>query len=389
MKKLVIVLPGTLPVPTTKGGAVESLVFNLVKQNEISKRFLIVIFSPFEKNAFLLSKNYNYSVFNFIKSSQFEVFIYKIFRKLFNSILPNEIFHFKVPFKIRKLLYDEIIIENRPDLLDFYFKVAKKQLILHAHNDTFNTISYRKNSLNLSTKLVLSVSKYISNKAAIVFNKEKIKVLYNCSSYYYDEVTKIKSAAEIRSRFKINQSEKIILFSGRLIKEKGVLELIQALNLVPYNFKIFIAGSSWFGTNKSTDYIKLLSKASTPIKDKIIFLGYVNNVDLQKYYYSADLVIVPSIWEEPGALVVTEAISLGIPLIISDSGGIVEYIHSSGAIIVPRENNFVISLSSAISNFITDDEKSRKMRLINLTQSYKYKPDLYFENFSIFINTYE
>ena len=56
---LAVITSGFLPVPPTKGGAVENLLYNLVKRNEIEKKINFTIFSIYDKKAEQEAKNWN------------------------------------------------------------------------------------------------------------------------------------------------------------------------------------------------------------------------------------------------------------------------------------------------------------------------------------------
>jgi spore coat protein SA len=387
MKLLVIVLPGKLPVPTTKGGAVESLVFNLIKENEISRKFKIVIFSPFEKNAYSFSKYFKFTVFHFVKVSYFELLIYKIFRKVFESSLPSELFHYKVPFLIRKLKYDEVVLENRPEAISFYYRILKKKIILHLHNDNLSLIKNSQSFASL-TKKVITVSEYISNLLRAKFSNLQISTVYNCSNFTFDLNKQIIERKKLREKFSIEDNQKILFFSGRLVKEKGILELVKSLESVKSNCKLFVAGSSWFGSNEETNFTKELYETAQKIQKGIKFLGYIDNKEVESFYYFADLVIVPSTWEEPGALVVAEALSLGKPLIITKSGGIVEYVKPEGAIILDKNKDLVSSLAKSIDLLLSNEVTLLNMSKVNLFHSKIFSQSNYYRNFtnSVFPN---
>ena len=54
------------------------------------------------------------------------------------------------------------------------------------------------------------------------------------------------------------------------------------------------------------------------------FLGYISESEKERFFDEIDVLVIPSEWEEPAALVGTEAAARGIPTIVSDRGGIPE-----------------------------------------------------------------
>ena len=74
-------------------------------------------------------------------------------------------------------------------------------------------------------------------------------------------------------------------------------------------------------------------------------------------YNSANIAVVPSIWDEPAGRVVLEAEAAGLPLIVSDAGGIAEYTNDECAITVKRGENFVQDLKNSILYLINHKEE--------------------------------
>lgn len=79
MKKVAIITAGVLPVPATKGGAVENLTEILLKENEKNPNFEFTLFPIHDPQAEKLSQDYKHCKFRFIKTNRL---IYRIFRAL-------------------------------------------------------------------------------------------------------------------------------------------------------------------------------------------------------------------------------------------------------------------------------------------------------------------
>ncbi|MEB3101061.1 1,4-alpha-glucan branching protein domain-containing protein [Ferviditalea candida] len=115
--------------------------------------------------------------------------------------------------------------------------------------------------------------------------------------------------------------EKVIFFIGRLVFEKGVQVLLESmprvLAQVP-NAKLVIAGE---GPMKN----ELMHKAEH-LGDRVAFVGYVDNALKESLYASADLCVIPSLYE-PFGIVALEAMKHRIPVVVSDVGGLAEIIN--------------------------------------------------------------
>lgn len=120
MKKVCLVLPNCLPVPAVKGGAIESLVENLIKENEKGKKIDITCVSLYDKEALEKSNKYKYTKFIFIKNRKMLFFPIKSIQKwtFFNRVLRKlkynaELAYDKLVYnKIKKLQPDVIVIEG-------------------------------------------------------------------------------------------------------------------------------------------------------------------------------------------------------------------------------------------------------------------------------------
>src|SRR5262249_38354253 len=106
-------------------------------------------------------------------------------------------------------------------------------------------------------------------------------------------------------------------FLGQLRPVKGIEELVDAfLSLPSGSAELLIAGKG------DAAYERLL-KAKTAERDDVRWLGFV---DPQQLLNEIDVLVVPSLWQEPLGLVILEAFAHGRPVIGSQRGGIPELI---------------------------------------------------------------
>ena len=127
-------------------------------------------------------------------------------------------------------------------------------------------------------------------------------------------------------------------------------------------------------------YEKKVKKLAEENKDKIIFTGYIDNSEVYKYASIADIQCVPTLVEEAAGLVLLEAMAEGLPLIVTRSGGIMEYVDEDTALIIEREN-IVDNLKNAINYSKEHPEVRKKMSEKSKTQSMKYDESVYYKNF--------
>ena len=117
-------------------------------------------------------------------------------------------------------------------------------------------------------------------------------------------------------------NEKIILYMGRLVHEKGIQHLISAMPKILNSYndaKLIIAG-------KGGMYDELKAQAERMgLGNKVYFTGYLNSKQVQKMYKCADIAVFPSTYE-PFGIVALEAMLAGVPTVVSDVGGLNEIV---------------------------------------------------------------
>jgi glycogen synthase len=116
--------------------------------------------------------------------------------------------------------------------------------------------------------------------------------------------------------------ERIILYVGRLVTEKGVQVLLDAVPKVSAgypNTKFLIVGTGYYMD-------ALRGQASyLGIQHQVQFLGYVRDDELRKLYKIADIVCIPSLYE-PFGIVALEGMAANVPVVTSDTGGLRDFV---------------------------------------------------------------
>lgn len=121
---------------------------------------------------------------------------------------------------------------------------------------------------------------------------------------------------------KENSQEEFILFFGRLSKEKGIFNLLKAINEDKY-IKLKIAGT---GPEKPKieKYIK-----DNKLENRVEILGFMENDKIKDYIKKCSFVVVPSIWYENCPYSILETLEVGKPVIASRIGGIPELVEDN------------------------------------------------------------
>lgn len=383
--RIAILTAGVLPVPAVQGGAVENLVDFCLEYNEKYHLHDITVYSiahPATKNHPALQSKSNH--YYYVNTNSW---IAQIKKKLYlHKHGGDEYYHYSVEYflheaskHISKHHYDIIIIENRPAFALKLRKKSKAKLVLHQGNDFLNTNLCGYSEIYKSYSCIINTSAFVTQRVlTIAPNDSKCHTVLNG----IDTQRFYKATTISRHEIGLNDDQFIIVFSGRLTPEKGIMELILAIKKVisTINCKLLIIGASAYGKDKQpTPFIQKLEEKTEPIKDSVIYTGFVDYKEIPSYLKAADIAVLPSMWDEPFGLTVVEAMAAGLPLITTRSGGIPE-ICEGVATIVEREN-VIENLANAILYLYKHPEKREAMAKAAIERSKLFDKETYAKNF--------
>lgn len=157
---------------------------------------------------------------------------------------------------------------------------------------------------------------------------------------------------ELRKKLAISETDFVFLFVGRLIKRKGIAELLEACKKIHYpNMKCIIIGD---GPLKSTVI------EATKIHNNIVYAGWLNQEEIIKMYFISDVFVLPAQWE-PWGLVINEAMAAGKPVIVTDQVGCADdlVMHKKTGLII--KSNSVNELILAMHYFLDHQKQYEAM----------------------------
>ena len=189
------------------------------------------------------------------------------------------------------------------------------------HDDTQRYINDTEWLLTYEATEVIVNSNFMKNDLQRLFGLpyDKINVIPN--GINLNNFTGIERDYEFRRQYAMD-NEKIILYVGRLVYEKGIQHLIAAMPKILSNYhdaKLVIAGKGGM-----IDELKA-ETSSLGLDNKVYFTGYMDSKKVQKMYKCADVAVFPSTYE-PFGIVALEAMLAGVPTVVSDVGGLDEIV---------------------------------------------------------------
>ena len=189
------------------------------------------------------------------------------------------------------------------------------------HDETQRYINDSEWMLTYEATEVIVNSNYMKSEIQRLFGLpfEKINVIPN--GINLNNFTGIERDYDFRRQYAMD-NEKIILYVGRLVYEKGIQNLIGAMPKILNNYndsKLVICGKGGMIDALRQEVHNL------GIDNKVYFTGYCDSKKVQKMYKCADVAVFPSTYE-PFGIVALEAMLAGVPTVVSDVGGLNEIV---------------------------------------------------------------
>nr|WP_269450882.1 glycosyltransferase [Stenotrophomonas sp. MMGLT7] len=178
--------------------------------------------------------------------------------------------------------------------------------------------------LSRPLKSVVFNSKYMLNAHAnfAFFEKANRRVIYNGFA--------VNSVNEgIRQR-----ESRVAGYIGRFSKEKGIDVLIDSFYRGKRGTKLIIAGGF------RDDFLEIYPEMESKVKDLMPWIDFVGYMKSSDFYDMVDCIVVPSSYNEPFGRVAMEAIIRGLPVVVSNKGGLPEQIKSSRFGVVCNDGEF-------------------------------------------------
>ena len=367
--RIAIISSCSLPIPAVSGGAVESLIETIIKENERQDQQDIDVYAVYNSQAEQESKHYSHTTFRYLRKSNFVNGLDKLITNLLrivkhNKSLASRNYVWKViaVSKLKKMLkkytYDVIVLENTIYLFkifdnkNLYEKYAGK-VFFHIHNSLIKStkVEYEK-----ILKRCISISDYLHPNFRHFFdsNIDIVTVHNGIDTCKFDRNLTAEETIALRRKYDIPLENKIIVFVGRITPEKGISETVEAFcRLNREDCDLLIVGASYFGSGAISPFESQIIKT---IKEnsRIHTTGFITQDEIWKLYALGNVAVLPSMWNEPLGLTMLEAQASGIPLITTRSGGIPETVDEHYSIMLERNADIVENISLSIESVLNN-----------------------------------
>jgi glycosyltransferase involved in cell wall biosynthesis len=312
-------------------------------------------------------------------------------RHYFNSRLYFLEYYLQVARDLRRRSPDIVHLPEQVQFASmFRRKLPRAKIVVHMHQDALAHLDHAglRECLN-NLDAIVTVSDYVTNRVRARFPEfaDRIQTIGNGVDVEHFRPSDSPARATTR-----------LLFVGRVSPDKGVHLLIDAFDilaheradlelmvvgkpgLLPFDLlsllltndaaldslREFYGRSLWGWLTKEvlghrSSYLGALrARLSQRTAGRVHFTGTLSRRELIPTYQQADLLVLPSVWQEAYGLPVVEAMASGVPVLASRCGGVPELIDDGvTGLLVPQCS--LDALLTALRELIADPRRLRNM----------------------------
>lgn len=386
MKKILFLTKGSLPFPPVKGGAVETLLYNLVKENEQKRLFEFTIISTvLPSNTELEQFEFTKVVYTHSKTNMFKYgsyFIKDRTAKIVDKIFGKKIFVDKFPHIFKKSLdmlarenYDLVIDLNCVDRVRRMKEATNSKVAIYLHNDYINKNLWKAKSVIKSTDIIFTVSDFLSKNILNVSEDSNVHKISNGITRTTALNLTRNQKKDLRNQWGVAPNDYILLFCGRMHETKGPHRILEAIKKIQFekDVHVFFVGGITHGSAYQNSYSKYLDRLAEKSKAKTHFTGHLSQQKIGELLSIVDLSIAPSSFNETCCLSMVEAQQAGVPTIVTDIGGTSEYFIPGGGYMLDK-NNITEDLVTAIKTCLNDEQQeSMRKKLSEFSDEYSVR----------------
>jgi glycosyltransferase involved in cell wall biosynthesis len=239
-------------------------------------------------------------------------------------------------------------------------------LVLHLHGSESGRLG------SPGQRLFTSLSRFLMQRVSAVLvlsSEELLEWLSTCPRGRFGLVTNpFISSSPPATQVRPGRDAQTVLFVGRLVAEKGVFDLIDAVRIVKAHrpCRLVVAG-----TGRERDSL-MRRVHQMGLEEDVSLAGYITGSQLDAAYRSADVFALPS-YREGFPHVIMEAMDNGLPIITSPIRGCADHLTApENALFVPP--GAPEDLARAIERLLDDAALRAQMRDANRAKIGEFAP---------------
>ena len=344
-----------LCIPSLNVGGAERMIITLAKR--LKKEYKLRIF--------VLSKNPNNFLVDELRQNEIKISFLDISGRFsLKKFL-------KVFYELKS--FDPDILHNNLDTLYFpiYSLITKKKMIftIHSSPDRLNNLKF---SMFIRPLIRKNIIKFVAvSKSIKSMTKKELKIKESLISVIYNPVD-FKKKVDEKNLFNIEKGEVVFINIARFDAIKNHNNLIEAFNKLNKEFsntKLYLLGDGLEKKNIEKKVVQL------NLSNSIEFIGNTNKIEM---FLNDAHVFVLSSDSEALPITIIEAMTVGLPIISTNVGGIKDIVNETNGILVPPKDS--IKLYSAMRE-IMNKEKMILMSESSKKKSRDFDPDIIFEQY--------
>lgn len=381
--RVLLVPPPDLPVPAVQGGAVETLLTHLIRENEKHGQLDLLCASVPDDAARRAAEGLQHTKMLYIARPHGH-------RRYWPMVFVERCLGIAAPYDpwYQKVQLSLALEPPGPDLIvaeggnltqcsAISRMFGRRRCLAHLHGQT--TCSPVMDTIYGG---ILALSQFIRDDylKTSTLDPQRAYIWYNCVDT--QRFRPGPPPLALRTRLGFGARDFVVLFCGRLDPDKGIHKLMEALALLPVpQIKLLIVGSPFFGRTQQSSFLRKLEQQARALGNRVQFTGYIPNEDLPDYYRLADLVCVPTLVEEAAGLVAVEAMACGRPVLATRSGGMPEYLEGSQAVLVERSENITDQLAWSIRMLYEHPALCAEMGAAGAKRAQDFSVERYYTDF--------
>ncbi len=315
MRHIVMVAAPVHPVPPKHGAAVEWWMYQVGRRLTQFSSDIVCTHAP------------GYALNETVERARIHrIQIGRLYRRLFQKITRLDPYSYgqRAARIVREIDAAIVHVHNAPALfheLTRSLDTKRHRFVLHMHNEMDIGVPAAGTSLvTCSRSLAQWYRARVDLPVEVVTNGVDTQAFATARAH-----------SEQRQQLGIPAGSKVLLYAGRLSPEKGPLDLVHAFRELLQRRRdvyLILVGEQRRGdaTDARVRYGNEIQTACETMRDRCRLVGAVDPTTMPDYYALADLVVVPSEFEEPFGMVALEAMAAGAPVLAARKGGLTEFI---------------------------------------------------------------
>jgi len=381
--RVLLVPPPDLPVPAVQGGAVETLLTHLIRENEKQGQLDLLCASVTDDAARRAAEGWQHTKMLYINrpGGHRRYWPMVFLERCAGIAAPYDPWYQKVQLSLAlELPPPDLIVAEGGNLTQcsaISRMFGRKRCLAHLHGQTTCTPV-----MDDIYGGVLALSDFIREDylQSSTLDPQRAYILHNC----IDTARFCPGPASktLRAQLGFTDKDFVVLYCGRLDPDKGIHKLMEAIAaLHEPHIKLLIVGSPFFARTQQSAFQRKLEQQAKSLGNRVQFTGYIPNEDLPDYYRLADLCCVPTLVEEAAGLVAVEAMACGRPVLATRSGGMPEYLAGSQAVLVERGDTVTDQLAWSIRMLYEHPALCTEMGAAGAARGREFSTAHYYEEF--------